>query len=119
MEVLAKQHSILDKFVLHQVQLSRAKVLHKKESETVKMTPHKTQNVRKLFIGGMPGLTTLEEFKKYFSQFGELEDALLPKKSHDSKMNSGFGFVTFKNASSVTAVLQSKSKHYFRSKLVQ
>ena len=81
---------------------------------------YKSQNedVRKLFIGGVPTLTTLKEFSNYFSQFGELVDVMLPQKSDGSTLNLGFGFVTFKENYSALMVLDSDQLHSFRGKFV-
>ena len=74
--------------------------------------------VRKLFVGGIPTLTTFSEFKEYFSQFGEITDIMLPAKTKDSKLNSGFGFVTYKHAESAEEVLRKRNQHLLRSKWV-
>lgn len=115
---MSKRHSVRDKFEYHQLELTRANVANKKDTGVAKSTDPQAQDVRKLFIGGLPGLTTLEEFKNHFRQFGEIEDALVPKKLNDPTMNCGFGFVTFRRASAAAAVLKSTNNQYFRSKLV-
>lgn len=76
------------------------------------------QDIRKLFIGGIPALTTFEEFKEYFSQFGELVDAMLPPKAKGSLLNNGFGFVTYRDPRSAHRVLSQKSNHFLRAKWV-
>ena len=119
LEVLGTRHELWDKAVAHQIQLSRAKRLTKKETETAKAVEGPNGDTRKLFIGGVPGLTTLSEFKKYFSRFGDLEDIMLPTKSSESKLNCGFGFVTYRHSKDALAVLQSKDQHSFRAKLVR
>ena len=109
-----------EKNVSHKIQVGRANILTSKEiKEEEENKKHSADiDIRKLFIGGLPGLTSFSEFKKYFSRFGALEDIMLPMKSKESKLNSGFGFVTFKNAKDALAVLQSKNQHSFRAKLV-
>ena len=81
-------------------------------------TDNQDKEVRKLFVGGVPALTTFAEFKKYFQQFGSLTDVMLPTKSKESKLNCGFGFVTFENSESAMEVLKSKNQHSFRAKWV-
>ena len=76
------------------------------------------RDVRKLFIGGVPALTTFEEFKSYFAKFGELTDAMLPLKYKDSQLNNGFGFVTFKRPEEAKAVLNFSKPHLLRAKWV-
>ena len=65
-------------------------------------------DIRKLFIGGIPNLTTFSEFQTYFRQFGEITDIMLPTKTKDSKLNSGFGFVTFRHPQSASQILNTK-----------
>lgn len=92
----------------------RAKIQVK---EKVKQFVHK--EVRKLFVGGIPPPATFREFKEYFEQFGEIEDALLPPKPDGSNQNSGFGFVTFKRPSDALAVLNHSKTHTIRAKWVK
>ena len=74
--------------------------------------------IRKLFVGGIPPNTSFQEFKCYFEDFGELTDALLPLKSVKPNINSGFGFVTFKNPNSALAVLNYSKNHIIKAKRV-
>lgn len=75
-------------------------------------------DIRKLFVGGVPALTTFEEFREYFSQFGELVDVMLPTKSKESKLNNGFGFVTFRDPRAAAKVLELIPHHSLRAKWV-
>lgn len=75
-------------------------------------------DIRKLFVGGIPALTTFEEFRAYFQQFGELSDVMLPTKTKESKLNNGFGFVTFKEPQSAARVLAQGPHHSLRAKWV-
>ena len=63
-------------------------------------------------------MTSLNEFKSYFAKFGELTDAMLSMKSKDSKLNKGFGFVTFKYSKQAKAVLNYDKPHLLRAKCV-
>ena len=85
----------------------------------VQVSVNEDKNVRKLFVGGVPALTTFAEFKKYFQQFGALSDIMLPTKTKESKLNCGFGFVTFQNSESAKEVLDRKNQHSFRAKWVE
>lgn len=67
-------------------------------------------------MGGIPALTTFEEFRDYFAKYGELTDAMLPAKSKGSKLNSGFGFVTFKDPKAAATVLSEIQSHSLRAK---
>jgi len=59
-----------------------------------KSSPKMVTKTKKIFVGGLPATTTLEEVKAYFSKFGQVDDAML---MHDKQTNRhrGFGFVTF------------------------
>lgn len=83
-----------------------------------KLTKDLPDEIRKLFVGGIPPNTSFQEFKCYFEDFGELTDALLPLKSVKPTINSGFGFVTFKNPVSALAVLNYSKNHTIRAKWV-
>ena len=54
--------------------------------------------MRKLFIGGLNYSTTDDDMRKYFEQFGQLEDCVVMK-FNDSGRSRGFGFVTFSTSS--------------------
>jgi len=59
---------------------------------------------KKLFIGGVPRTVSDEEYREYFSSFGELDDCILMRDS--SGVCRGFGFVTYKNQSSYDDVFK-------------
>ena len=58
---------------------------------------------RKLFLGGLPQESSLDSLRTYFSQFGEVQEVEIMK-DPVTKRSRGFGFVTFKDAQSVTGV---------------
>jgi RNA recognition motif-containing protein len=51
---------------------------------------------KKLFVGSLDWGTTEEELQQLFTQFGEIEEAIIIKDKFSGK-SKGFGFVTFKN----------------------
>ncbi|KAL4217517.1 heteroproteinous nuclear ribonucleoprotein [Mactra antiquata] len=53
-----------------------------------------SQKFRKLFIGGLCYDTTDDELKRYFEQFGDVEDCIVMKETQTGR-SRGFGFVTF------------------------
>eukprot|EP00428_Durinskia_dybowskii_P080153 CAMPEP_0170439814 /NCGR_PEP_ID=MMETSP0117_2-20130122/45990_1 /TAXON_ID=400756 /ORGANISM="Durinskia baltica, Strain CSIRO CS-38" /LENGTH=479 /DNA_ID=CAMNT_0010700171 /DNA_START=157 /DNA_END=1592 /DNA_ORIENTATION=+ len=59
---------------------------------------------RKIFIGGLSFSTDEEKLKKYFKQYGTVEDAVVMKDAI-SKRSRGFGFVTFSEVSAVDKAL--------------
>jgi RNA recognition motif-containing protein len=69
-----------------------------------------------MFVGGLSGQTTPDNLKKYFEQFGEVGECMIMKDAI-TKRSRGFGFITFKEASSVDRVLD-KDKHILDDKFV-
>jgi len=63
-----------------------------------------TESTKKLFIGGISWDTSDEQFREYFLQFGDIEDALIMRDRADGK-SRGFGFVTYKDVASAQKVL--------------
>ncbi|KAI0727753.1 hypothetical protein C8Q72DRAFT_746230, partial [Fomitopsis betulina] len=57
----------------------------------------------KLFVGGLSWDTTDEGLRKYFSEFGEVEDCTILR-DQDGR-SRGFAFLTFREPSSVNAVM--------------
>jgi RNA recognition motif-containing protein len=51
---------------------------------------------KKLFVGGLAWGTSSDALKAAFSQFGEIEDAIVLT-DRETGRSRGFGFVTFKN----------------------
>jgi len=60
-------------------------------------------NQRKIFVGGLTSTTSENSLRKYFEKHGELTDCCVMV-DRDSKPR-GFGFVTFRDKSSLTAVM--------------
>ena len=58
----------------------------------------------KIFVGGLRYATTNEALRSYFEKFGEVDTAQVIF-NRDTKKSRGFGFVVFKEASSVERVL--------------
>jgi len=68
-----------------------------------KPIPKKSDDRNKIFIGGVPRETSEEQFTAIFAKFGELTDSVIIK-DRDGQPR-GFGFVSYKEATSVDAVL--------------
>ncbi|OIT06460.1 PREDICTED: heterogeneous nuclear ribonucleoprotein 1-like [Nicotiana attenuata] len=59
----------------------------------------------KLFVGGIAWETTEESFRKHFSQFGEITDAVIMMDKVSGRPR-GFGFVTYADAEVANKVLE-------------
>lgn len=69
----------------------------------------------KMFIGGLNWETTDESMKNYFSAFGEVLEVNVMRDTNTGR-SRGFGFLTFKDAKSVTEVL--KREHFLDGKII-
>ncbi|KAJ8750167.1 hypothetical protein K2173_014082 [Erythroxylum novogranatense] len=49
---------------------------------------------KKIFVGGIPASVTEDEFKEFFSQFGEVIEHQIMR-DHSTNRSRGFGFITF------------------------
>lgn len=72
---------------------------------------------RKIFVGGLSHETNDEHLKSYFEKFGEVENAEL-KVDPISQRSRGFGFVTFKDAATIKAVLEHTEGHTLQGKQI-
>ncbi|CAM9229068.1 unnamed protein product [Sphacelaria rigidula] len=66
-------------------------------------------SARKIFIRGLSWDTTTETLRQVFSQFGELEDAIVTMDRHSNK-SKGYGFVTFRYAANAAAAVVEQEK---------
>ncbi|CDF36906.1 Putative Heterogeneous nuclear ribonucleoprotein [Chondrus crispus] len=75
----------------------------------------------KVFVGGLPSSCGPDEFRAYFSQFGEVVDAQVMI-DHNTGNSRGFGFVTFGSEATVNSVVgpgKSNTDHEIMGKCVE
>lgn len=107
---LARKHL----FYGREIELKRALPRDQNPKELLK----RSQESRKLFIGGLPKDLTLQEFRAHFEKYGEIEDIVIIM-DKATKEPRGFGFVTFYSFESLTEVLNDFKNHFFREKWVE
>lgn len=85
----------------------------------------KTSENRKIFIGGLPKDLSMNEFRGYFEQYGEIVDIAIitDKKTREPRgklrTQTGFGFVSYKNSQSAREVINDYSLHKLRDRWVE
>jgi hypothetical protein len=68
-----------------------------------------SQSASKLFIGGLTQTTTKDQLEQAFTKYGQIVDSIVMK-NQQTGQSRGFGFVTFKDASSAQKALQQQTK---------
>lgn len=115
-----------DKEVIERI-LSEEQVIDGKKADCkhavpkdITQTAEATANFRtkKLFVGGLPPEVSLEEFREYFQQFGELEDSVVML-DRQTRRPRGFGFVTFREEQAVDEVLRNYNNNLLKGKWVE
>ncbi|CAN1342952.1 DAZ-associated protein 1 [Linum perenne] len=66
-----------------------------------------SQQIRKIFIGGIPQTVTQQELKSFFEKFGIVTAAVLVQ-DKPTGTHRGFGFITFESKDSADAALNKK-----------
>ncbi|CAN8063697.1 unnamed protein product [Agarophyton chilense] len=85
--------------------------------------PHRAHHTTKckVFVGGLPSGCGGDEFRNYFSRYGEVVDAQVMI-DHNTGNSRGFGFVTFANEATVNTVVgpgKSNTDHEIMGKCVE
>ncbi|KAL1917701.1 uncharacterized protein VTP21DRAFT_3535 [Calcarisporiella thermophila] len=89
-----------------EIVLQQEHVLDGKKVDPKRAIPREEQDrTEKIFVGGVAPTVSEEEFRDYFSRFGNVLDATLMT-SRQSGKSRGFGFVVFESGQSVEEVLR-------------
>ncbi|KAE8697136.1 amine oxidase family protein [Hibiscus syriacus] len=64
---------------------------------------------RKIFVGGIPSTVSEDEFKDFFTQYGEVREQQIMR-DHATNRSRGFGFITFKTEQAVDDLLEKGNK---------
>ncbi|VDK36039.1 unnamed protein product [Taenia asiatica] len=75
-----------------------------------------TNDLGKMFVGGLSHTTTEETLKTYFGKFGSIKETTVMRDPNNLR-SRGFGFVTFEDPAAVGKVLES-GPHYLESKKI-
>ncbi|KAL8528162.1 hypothetical protein ACS0TY_005826 [Phlomoides rotata] len=88
-------------------------IFHGKQVEIKRTIPRgggsKDFKTKKIFVGGIPTTITEDEFRDFFSSFGEVKEQQIMR-DHSSGRSRGFGFVTFESDRSVDDLLANGNK---------
>ncbi|KAL5997405.1 hypothetical protein ACLOJK_008335 [Asimina triloba] len=67
---------------------------------------------KKIFVGGIPTTVAEDEFKNFFSKFGEVKEHQIMR-DHSTSRSRGFGFITFDTEKAVDDLLAKGNKIEF------
>ena len=89
---------------------SRSRSRHRLRTADDRARPHDAfpggyQEPRRVFVGGVPKVTTEERFRRHFERFGTIDRVEL-------NAERSFGFVTFAHAAMVDAVLATRMHQF-------
>ncbi|PKU76641.1 Heterogeneous nuclear ribonucleoprotein 1 [Dendrobium catenatum] len=73
--------------------------------------------IKKIFVGGLASTVTDSDFRKYFEQFGTINDVVVMY-DHNTQRPRGFGFITFDSEDAVDKVLR-KTFHELNGKMAE
>mmetsp|Transcript_8352 Transcript_8352/g.7422 ORF Transcript_8352/g.7422 Transcript_8352/m.7422 type:complete len:85 (-) Transcript_8352:1104-1358(-) len=76
------------------------------------------QKTTKIFVGGLPPEITEDQFRKYFENFGRIDDIVIMI-DKDTGKSRGFGFVTFEDEEAVDKVISNYNDNKIDGKWVE
>ena len=114
-DILKKTHKVGGRCIL----VSEGEIAFSLKKTKTKPKPNKQtlDNLRKIFVGGLPLNVDNEALKEYFEDFGIVEDANIVI-HHENLKSRGFGFVIFEDANTIDKVLKCHDDHYIFGKWV-
>nr|BAK07190.1 predicted protein [Hordeum vulgare subsp. vulgare] len=68
---------------------------------------HRSNDAKKVFVGGLRGNITKEHLQSYFEKFGNITDVVVIREG-GTQRSRGFGFITFDSDEAMSKVLESK-----------
>ncbi|KAI3452477.1 hypothetical protein Pfo_009141 [Paulownia fortunei] len=91
-------------------------IIHGKQVEIKRTIPRgassKDFKTKKIFVGGLPTTVGEDEFRDFFSNFGEVKEQQIMR-DHSSGRSRGFGFITFESEQSVDDILANGNRLEF------
>ncbi|KAG5027757.1 hypothetical protein JHK87_011271 [Glycine soja] len=73
---------------------------------------------KKIFVGGIPSNVTEDEFRDFFTRYGEVKDHQIMR-DHSTNRSRGFGFITFDSEEAVDDLLSMGNKIDFAGSQVE
>ncbi|KAL2529003.1 RNA-binding (RRM/RBD/RNP motif) family protein [Forsythia ovata] len=95
--------SVVDK-VIEETHIINGKQVEIKRTIPRGAIGSKDFKTKKIFVGGIPTTVGEDEFKDFFSKFGEVKEQQIMR-DHSSGRSRGFGFITFETEQSVDDIL--------------
>jgi RNA recognition motif-containing protein len=98
-----KDANSVEKVLAKEVHMLDEKQIDPKQAYPRQKHPKMVTRTKKIFVGGLSANTTVEDVKKYFEQYGKVEDAMLMIDKQTAR-HRGFGFVTWESEDVVDKV---------------
>ncbi|KAL2505224.1 RNA-binding (RRM/RBD/RNP motif) family protein [Abeliophyllum distichum] len=103
--------SVVDK-VIEETHIINGKQVEIKRTIPRGAIGSKDFKTKKIFVGGIPTTVGEDEFKDFFSKFGEVKEQQIMR-DHSSGRSRGFGFITFETEQSVDDILANGNRLEF------